>query len=322
MDGRRLREQICAAGIEQVRRWMDDARVEPATLNDVQRVVLNRTGVKLERIETDEDLVRIGGNYQKQMPALPRQLAFEFAKDTEALVFQRKDVDARSASRFVAVVDARGSRKWSAWFAERHEPCHIIIPDRSSASQPWRGTPSERPAPFEQVVDTLAAAIGFWEPMVRPVLLASLARNEHLLDAFDETRGLLAPDASREASYRAFARLSPFPLVMLRVALRCRKRDPANENASLALRVQTLIWNEAAEAAGMLAPLNYRIPAHSVIMNAESDFYGTTHTEVDDLGRWSDSRGRRLAARIVNVSARRSWVTMWPVDACSWVRTA
>lgn len=301
-----LREAIVRAAEAKVVSWIDDLGEELAELDDLQRLILNRSGVRIVRINEDGDIAAVEKTYNRRV--LPVQLELEFSQDTEALVFKNPSSDARSAAQLIAVVDARGDRRARAWFAERHEPSHVLCGDRGLGTVAFRRTITDRPEPIEQVVDAVAAVVGFWAPIVRPVLARELAKGD-VLDAFDRTRAALAPDASIEASYRAFTRLCAHPLVLLRCDYAARRGD--DDGRSIALRAKTVIFNAAADDAGVRVPVNYRVPSDSIIALAHSS--GAAMHGDDDLRRWKDSKGRALDACKVRISTRGSWAALTPV---------
>jgi hypothetical protein len=299
---RGLADAITHAAEAQVARWIDDLGDDVESLEDVHRIVLNFTGMRIERVERDEDIGRIASRYGRR--AIPAQLEFEFARDTEALVFQNSAADARSSSRLIAVVDARGDRALRAWFGERHECAHLLCKDPSAGSV-YRRTTTKRPEPIEQVVDAVAANIGFWRPVVEPVLAKELSIH-NVLDAFARTRQTIAPAASIEACYRAFTRLCPFPLVVVRCSEGCRRDDGIGISSTL--RATTVIQNQLAGSAGMFVPYNYRIPDDSVIRRSRA---GRAAIEgFDDLGRWTDSRGHTLEPCRVRIISRPPWAAI------------
>jgi hypothetical protein len=310
ITGGDLKAKLCAAAVERVAREMERYGIVPETLDDVHSLVLNMTGVRVERIADETDLVRVSKTHRKRHAAIGVQLELEFAKNTEALVFRDEGADARQPT-FTAVIDARGERSFRAWFAERHEPAHLLIPD-PSGKLAWRRTTEDRPEPVEQVVDAIASQVGFWEPLVRPALALALTTGASVFEAFEAVRRDLAPNASMEASYRALTRLVEFPLVVLRTDLGCRRSDPKNEQGTLALRATTLIWNEAAERAGITVWQNFRIPSHSVIHEAREDVRDVTRVQDDDLNAWRTESGQRLVKRSlpVRVTARGRWATI------------
>lgn len=308
-----LRDSICSVAEEKVDSWMSTYSISPKTLEDVQQAILNKIGLRIERIETDEDFERIQTKYLSEEKTLKIQLELEFNNDTEALVFKRNK-KSLSASNYLAVVDARGSRLSRAWFAERHEPGHLIIPD-PTANVVWRRTTVERPEPIEQIVDAVASLTGFWEPIVKPQLDKALASSDSILEAFDQVKNELAANASIESSYRAFVRLVDFPLILLRSDYDCRAEDKqpnGNPLNSLALRAKTIIWNDLAKNNGMQIWRNMRIPEESVISLSHSESSSNKIlSEADNLNRWkSEKSGRSLPSCGVQVFSRNNWAAI------------
>ncbi len=305
-----LTAKLCAAAVNKVARHMERFDIVPATLEDVHGVVLNLTGVKIERVENDGDLKRISQKYAKKQVAAGVQLEFEFARNTEALVFRDDTADAHRPA-FTALVDSRGDRGYRAWFAERHEPAHLLIPD-PSGKVAWRRTTAERPEPLEQVVDAIAARVGFWESIVRPVLEQAIREERSVLAGLDRTRATLAPKASREASYRAFVSMLPFPLTIVRAEVARRRGDRDNREGSQCLRATQVIWNDAAERAGTVVWQNFRIPSHSILHDAHECQRGAMYRSQDDLSAWRTESGRALSSRAlaVEVCARGTWATI------------
>lgn len=171
--------RICSAAIAQLEDRFDRLDLAPATLRDMHACILNVTGVEIVRVETDEDLKRVSEDCARTQPLRQYSSSLEFSSNTEALIFRQNAKDPRRA-RFTAIVDARGNRRRRAWFAQRHEPAHLLVPD-DAARTTWRRTNADRPEPVEQVIDAIAARIGFWEPIVRPVLRRTLAEAPNVL---------------------------------------------------------------------------------------------------------------------------------------------
>jgi hypothetical protein len=305
-----LRRAITKAAVARVEGWMRDLSIEPRSLDDVHQLVLNQTRVEIIRVESDGELEDVSRKYRTRYPALPVQLELELGDSTEALVF-RKQPDRRS-SAFLAVVDARGDRRHRAWFAERHEPAHLLVED-PGAQVVFRRTHQSRAQPIEQVVDSVASAVGFWEPIVRPSFEAALRKHANLLDAIDELRFVVAPNASFEATARAAIQLLPDPVAVLYTDYDCRADDrdlPETRLRSLALRAKSVMINDAADRMGLRIWLNYRIPESSVISVARRAATEHVLTEIDDLGHWTTESGRGLKALPVRVSAKRCWSTL------------
>ncbi|HJU23237.1 MAG TPA: hypothetical protein VJ891_12070, partial [Casimicrobiaceae bacterium] len=213
--------------------------------------------------------------------------------------------------RFVAIVDNRDSRASRAWFGERHEASHLIIPD-PGAQVLWRRTTVERPEPLEEVVDSVASHVGFWSPIVRPVLQHALSSSPNILDAFDHVRSAVASAASIESSYRAFARMVSFPLLMIRCDYDCRKSDTVDPTRSWALRAKTIIVNDAAEAINLHVWENYRIPENSIPARGYAG-NGASIVGIENLGDWPTKTGRRLPRHHVQIVSRGHWSAIRPV---------
>ncbi len=305
-----LREAITESAVARVSEQMRRVGYTPRDLNDVHSFILNSTGVKIVRVENSADLAAASKSIKSANPALPLQLAFEFERNTEALVIRRSDADAKSASRFVAIIDARPERQSRAWFAERHEPSHILIDD-PGANVVWRRTRAKRPEPIERVVDAVASAVGFWKPVVEPTLAVALQEYQNPLAAFDAVRRVLAPSASREATYRALAELFNTPLVLLRADYDCRSedREPRGDpRRSWALRAKTVIQNARAKMLGINIWENFRIPSHSVIRPAVG-----MRSQVDNLSNWESERSGPLNPCRVRVIAIGPWAAIEPI---------
>lgn len=307
-EPRGLLREIPKRAADKVARWASKCSFEPASIDELHRFVLNQTQLRVERIERDEDLQRIEHTYRGERPALGTQLEFEFERgNTEAFVFKRSPLDAR----FVAVVDARGDRRYRAWFASWHEPSHLVVPD-SEAKTLFRRTKVRRPEPVEQVIDVVASTLGFWDPIIRPALARALTSSDNVLDAFDAVRRDFVPEASWESTYRALTQMVDFPLVVLRVGYGSRRADNAlpDKLRSLALRAQTVIANDLAAGHKMEVWPNFRIPVHSVIAVAFENSPASPLIQTDRLENWKDSKGRRLGPCLVRVTAYGSWATI------------
>ncbi len=292
-----------------VESWMAASGFEPSTLEEVHWFTQNKIRLQIRRVEDDEDIPRIGREYATEVPTLGIQLELEFGRsDTEAFLMRRQS-DRRSG-RYVAVIDARGERLNRAWYAERHEASHLLVEDPST-DHIWRR--SGDPAPIERVVDAVAARVGFWPALVRPVVHeVRHTVGSGLLDALDGCRDELAPDASFEASLRSFALHLGVPVLLIYVAHGTRKAEAhlGSAAASYRLRVRTRVPSPSALANGLFLPANFSIPEHSVIHTAFE--LGPTQTlhQDDRLGRWQDSSGRSRPDVPVHVEARGRWAAI------------
>jgi hypothetical protein len=309
-----LKSAITAASVVRVDGWISELDLNPQTLDEVQQLILNRTGLKVIRVQNDAELATASKSIRTANPALPEQLKFEFQRNTEAVVVKRSDADPKSCSRFIAIIDARPERQSRAWFAERHEPSHLLIDD-PGVETVWRRTKVKRPEPIERVVDAVASAIGFWKPIVAPSLDAALKIRRHTLEAFDDVRMTLAPDASKQAAYRAFLELVNKPMLVLWSDYDSRAEDRAaggDPTRSWALRARAVLSNSAARQRGISIWPNFRIPLHSVIRTSALSRLGEVRTQIDDLRNWESESSGPLPACRVRVTAWGAWATVEP----------
>lgn len=302
-----LEAAICGRAEELVATWMSQYGINPERLDDVHETVKNHTGLHIVRVETDEDLRAAATKIDGKV--VPVQLEMEFAGNTEALVY-RASPEKRSATRYIALIDARGARAYKAWHAERHEGAHVIVPD-PNGGMVMRRTKEERPEPFEQVMDAVAARVGFWRPLVEPAVRACLTAEKHLLDAFELARSCLAPTASKEACYRAFVNYVDQPTLIIWCAMGCRASERGGSPpASMALRAQTIIANNAAALAGLQVWRNYRVPESSVISAAYASDHASWIVGRENLRAWTSETGRGLGDLTVSVAARGQWAVI------------
>lgn len=304
-QSRQLLSEIPKRACDRVGEWIATCGIEPASIDELHRLVLNQTRLRIERIETDLDLERITNAYEPEQPAIGTQLELEFEQGTtEALVLQRSPRD----HQYLAIVDARGDRRHRAWFSSWHEPSHLVVPD-PEARLLFRRTQVHRPEPLEQVIDAVASSIGFWEPIIRPALVRALRSHETVLEAFDAVREACVPEASRESTYRALAAMVDFPLVVLRVGYGGRRGDVTTTDRlqSYALRAKTVIRNGLAEGQKLVVWPNFRIPRHSAIVAAFERPPVRPLVQHDRLENWTDSKGNRLGPCAVRVTAHGTW---------------
>ncbi len=301
---RNLKDDIVARAVGRVERWMKEASVEPERLDDVHDLICNMTRVKIVRVNNDYELERAKAELP---PAVPVQLDLEFGAETEAVVVKRDGADHRG-SQFIAIVDARGNRASRAWFAERHEPSHLIIPDKGAGAI-WRRTKAERPEPLEQVVDAVASAIGFWPDLVRRQITASRSDAETLLEALEHSHMMLAPGASKASAYLALIAHVEHPTLVVWSDVAPR-RGKVIDPSTYALRIQTILANDAARRHGLTIWENFRVPPDSAIAIARGDALGTLHVQMDNLARWPTTSGRPLPSATVHVTARAGWATI------------
>lgn len=289
--------------------WLTDCGVVPETLEDVHRFVLNRTRLKVHRVEIDDDIRHISSLYQTEIPNLGIQLALEFGRDgTEAVLMRRPG--GGLSGRYVAIIDAREERARRAWYAERHEAAHLLVDD-PSVEEVWRR--SGDASPIERVVDAVAARVGFWPEVVRPVVhRVRPTVGIGLLDALAGCRASLAPEASTEASLRSFALYLNEPTLFVYCDMASRKAEERFGCAapSFRLRVRAQVSSPSARSKGLFLPTNFSVPMHSIIHSAFDVGPVETLYQDDCLGNWSDSSGKTLRALPIRIEAQGRWAVL------------
>lgn len=77
------------------------------------------------------------------------------------------------------------------------------------------------------------------------------------------------------------------------------------KEATSELRTVRVVANEAAQTEGFIIPQNMQVPEASVIRSLFKADGDRDATSREDLGMWSDSKGKRLESRAVAVEARK-----------------
>jgi hypothetical protein len=123
-------------------------------------------------------------------------------------------------------------------------------------------------------------------------------------------------EASFQATLNACTRNLPTPVIYLEAALGHKKsvkqeieddspRLFAFEEPPPELRALRVVANEAAQRERFVIPQNMRVPKSSVIRSLFEADDEREAASREDLGGWSDSKGKRLEGRAVAVEARK-----------------
>jgi hypothetical protein len=213
--------------------------------------------------------------------------------------------------RYVAVIDCRGSKLARRFFTRWHEIAHRMTTD---ADEPEYRSEHD---PIERLMDEIAGQVGFYGPLFDPVFQP--AHGGKALLTFETVEAVVRqgfPDASFQATLCACARKLPTPVIYLEAALGHKavvKRDVEDDSPRLfafeepppELRAVRVVANEAAQGEKFVIPQNMRVPASSVIRSLFQADSEREASDREDLGMWSDSKGRRLEGRAVAVEARK-----------------
>lgn len=314
-----LLNKIRRYALEQVRQHLSNWPSVIDSLEDLQRVLCNALSLKIEYVHRDEDLTRIAMEYRFS-DGQRRSLDREFNDDgTEGWLISHPDRQPGDR-RYVAIVDARGSRASRAFFTAWHEVTHMIVtPPQLSFDGFRRAIPVDKKKdPVESVVDAVAASLAFYEPIVRPVLEDQLCLDSVLTPAgIERIRQKIAPEASFQATANALVGLVEKPVVFVRIEPRFKKsqrrpdgsrhRTPGSGDdlPSPPLRVISVVPSASAREAGLGIFPNIRVPERSVLSRAYRSVVDIDLSANEDQSWWETSSDGPLEARPLRVHAIR-----------------
>jgi hypothetical protein len=264
--------------------------VEGWTLDTVEELrlrVADQLSIKLVFIYSDDDVHRIAvefAQHKLRYLPLPRLLEREFVTgDAEGLLLDNPST-IKGSRRYLAIVDARGSRAPRAYFTAWHELAHLLLcPPRQRVFDGFRRAPNEtqrRKDPLESAVDHIAGLLAFWEPIFKPALITA-AGNDLTFAAIEAATELVAPGASLYAASLAATRVWDEPAVFV-TGEEATKAD----GTGLALRLQAIIPNDFARRLDIRVRRSMRVPIASAVWRA---FYKTPDTECaanEDQALW------------------------------------
>jgi len=298
-------------------RWVAEAR-GVSTIGQLEALVTQRLQMVFEEIRSDADFDRIKEQYaraKKDPVFATMRFRFDDAENPTFGALVRRNVGDDAPDRFVAVIDCRGSKLARRFFTRWHEIAHRLTThaDQGATEPAYR---SEHD-PIERMMDEIAGHVGFYGPFFEPVFRVAHAGKALL--TFETVKAVLDggfPEASFQATLNACAKRMPTPVVYLEAALGHKavvKREIEDDSPRLfafeepppELRAVRAVANEAAQAEKFVIPQNMRVPESSVIRLLFENDGNRDAASREDLGTWSDSKGKKLEGRAVAVEARR-----------------
>lgn len=298
-------------------RWVSQAG-DVTTIGQLEALMIQRLQMVFEEIRSDADFDRIKEQYargKKDFVFAAMRSKFDDADNPTFGALVRRNVGNDAPDRFVAVMDCRGSKLARRFFTRWHEIAHRLTThaDQGATEPAYR---SEHD-PIERMMDEIAGHVGFYGPFFEPVFGAAQAGKTLL--TFDTVKAVQDggfPEASFQATLNACAKRLPTPVIYLEAALGHRKavkeeieadspRLFAFEEPPPELRVETVYANDAARGERFLIPKNMRVPEASVIRSLFDADGEREATSSEDLGIWSDSKGKKLDGRAVAFEARK-----------------
>jgi hypothetical protein len=267
--------------------------------------IANRLGMMFVIISSDHDVRRLRREYAARHEFGAAKLARELAApDCFGGTFALKAPC--HGIRFVAVIDCRGLKQYRSYFTKCHEIAHIILMTQQKLLV-FRRTHEEQNHPEEQLVDRVAARVGFFPALLQAYTVVPLS-----FDLINQIISDLCPEASWDSACRGVINAWPLPAARLRAKLRLKRSEGDQKEQGLLsflppsaarLRLESVVVNEHGERAGMMLFQNMRVPEMSIIMKVFND--GGTAEAREDLSWWESKSKGRLPSLPVRVIAKR-----------------
>lgn len=316
-SGDRPVDQILAFCGEKIRGWLRGRRGIP-TVAELEAIVCEKLHLVIEEFTTDEELNVIIRKYIAMGEVAFASLKAEFDDKTYATLMERNTATRHSPDRYVAVIDCRGSKANRRFFTRWHEIAHLLTLYRQ-LELPLHRSRDEN-TPIERLMDKIAGEIGFYEPILRPVLNSEIIRNGGLtFAAIENIRQGFCPDASFQATLKACIARVNTPVVYLEASMGLKKgeRDLLESRQAEFLprrlptaKLRAVIVGPNQAARGQVEiHRNMEVPTTSIIYRT---FFGDAAlgdafelVGAERLADWTHSDGSSLADMDVMVQARR-----------------
>jgi hypothetical protein len=314
---------LTAHAVSKVRQIVDQWPERVESLETLLRIVASRLSVCIEYIRADADVERIARERAAYSPTLGATLNCEFLKGTSEGNLIEHQNPRPGDRRYLAVIDARGSRAIRAYFTAWHEISHVLTTPPQLEFKLFRRTPSAeeiRKDPVESAVDHIAGTIAFYEPIFAPALSAEIARSGQItIEAIQRTRDTVAPSASLYAAIVAAVRLHPEGLCFVRAEKRLkpgeqRKLASTQEELGLGLELEQIvpklrlvdvILNDGARTCRVRLHEHIRVPMKSVISRIYQEFIITERDGIEDQAWWETTADGPLPSMTLRVTAVR-----------------
>ncbi len=305
--------------LDQVRSIVENAPIPVESLGALLGVLSHKYRVRVDYIRSDEDVRTIASKFAEFHSALSRQLEQEFVKDTTEGITLERETEDLHRPRYLAIVDARGTRAARAYFTAWHEITHLVLHPAQLAFTGFRRTPTfteVKKDPIETVVDHVAGHLAFYEPLFRPMLDAAIGEHGVTFRALEAARATIDPTPSIFASGMACLHLQDRPMLLVEAEMAFKRaedrfRRSGQQSFAFApgptakLRAVKVVPNEFADDAGFAIRPNMRVPQRSVLYKAFESATETDLTAQEDQSWWEDSSTGALPALPIRVHAAR-----------------
>ncbi len=274
--------------------------------------------MKVEFIDTDEDVLRISEEYKEFNAALASILNNEFVKANTEGITLRATKHVEGFRNFLAVIDRRGACRSRAYFTMWHEIVHLLLPTKDQETKMVRRTPSQAiksKDSVESVIDHVAGYLAIYEPIFRPVLLAKVEEIGFSFEAVAQARDTCLPEASLLATLIRSINFFKSPVLLLQVDMKLKKEEERLVNSpqlgfgffehsvEQKLRVCRLIPNENAKSGNFNIRENMRVPKNSALSMAYHSDMEVVYQAKENQSWWETSKNGALPELPIMVQA-------------------
>jgi len=255
--------------------------------------------VKFEEVRCEQDVSALEDVYlrQKREPGFLQLRDEILSPENDALLFQRLHAKAEDPDRWVAVLNLLKTEDRAYW-NRFHELSHRIA-EPPQFILPFRRQRTDDRDAVEEVIDSVAGAIGFHRAIFDP-LVAAIRDQQLTFDQIAYIRNTYAPTASLLAVTNAVVKRWPRPALAFIARMGGRLR---REESDVDLRVCPQGRNACAKRAELVLIPNMRVPKGSVVRAVFLS--GQNQSALENTGTWTTSDGGKLRAREVLISAVR-----------------
>jgi len=285
--------------VQRVAAWADEFG-PVKSLEALLDVVCEKLRLRFEVVTCDADLEEIKSRYLGAKELAFADLDNEFNATTDAVVIRLRNAPAWSNVRYVAIVDGRGKKQYRVWFSKWHEIAHLLAEPQTKLF--FRRTQAFKREPVERLMDQIAGALAFHEPLFLPRLKAyGLLGDVPRLAELAQFASSEHPYASLQATLSAIIRYHNRPLILVEAKPALKVGQKARGVRKL--RAVTTTHNPAALRTRTFLHRNMRVPERSVIFRIYSGRTEFENTPVAECLSWWESSGEHLPVRGVVVEA-------------------
>jgi hypothetical protein len=303
--------QLCHKKISE---WLKESH-SIRSIHDLEALVKKKVKLVFEEVRTDEELTAVIRKYLGLGEPVFATLKSDLDENTFATLIERRRVTGKSEDRYVAVIDCRGSKAARRFFTRWHEIAHLLTL-HGQLELPLHRSTTDR-SPTERLMDTIAAEIGFYDPLFRPILLEETREEGLTFAAIERIRTRYCPEASFQSTLNACVSRFDQPTLVAEIGFGLKREEERQLNSRQVnlspaprpepkLRVLSIGGNAASRGTPLKIHPNMQVPSDSVLyrfFNSDTDNNETSG--VESLKIWRHSDGTVMGNIDVVIRAKR-----------------